>query len=51
MDSNLDAGMEFAELAERGQQRVDGAFVDTEREFTAIEPESSVRLFSLHRGG
>src|SRR5258708_437678 len=37
MDSDLDAGMEFTELAERGEQRVDGAFVDTEREFTAIE--------------
>jgi len=37
VNADLDAGMEFTEFAERGEKRVDGAFIDAEREFAAIE--------------
>ena len=37
VNADLDAGVQFAEFRERGQKSVDGAFVDAEREFAALE--------------
>jgi hypothetical protein len=37
VNAHLNAGVEFAEGGERGQKSVDGAFVDTERKFAALE--------------
>jgi hypothetical protein len=37
VDANLDSGMQFAELGEGGKEGVDGAFVNAEREFAALE--------------
>src|SRR5882762_11104727 len=37
MDAHLDAGMFFTEFGESREEGVDGAFVDTEREFAALE--------------
>jgi len=37
MNTHLDARVKFAKRGERGKQCVDGAFVDAEREFAALE--------------
>jgi hypothetical protein len=37
VQANLHAGMSFAKGSEGGEQGVDGAFVDTEGEFTSLE--------------
>ena len=37
MHADLDAGMGFAEIGQSGKQGVDGAFVDAEGEFAALE--------------
>jgi len=37
VEADLYAGMSFAELGESGEQGVDGAFIDAESEFTALE--------------
>jgi hypothetical protein len=37
MDADLNAGMGSAEFRQRGKQRVDGAFIDAEREFAAFQ--------------
>ena len=42
MEPDLDAGMGFAEAGEGGEEGVDGALVDAEGEFTALE------AFELH---